>query len=524
MMRWLVLTALLMASSPTVAETVGKVVKVGLLIGNNRGAAGEVQLLYAHDDARKLAAVLSHHGGFRAEDLTVVLEGDAAEVRSALITINDRIRRLVQDGQREVVLFVYYSGHADSEALHLGDSQLPVAQLRKLVSGSAARFRVLVLDSCKSGNLTRVKGGRPVAPFQIDIRDELAGEGTVVITSSAFDEDAQESDRYRGSLFTHHFTSGLLGAADLTGDGQVSLTEVYRYAYEQTIKSTSRTWAGTQHPTYQYEIKGKGDIVLTRLSLDRQDEASLIFERPGAFLLLRDDEDGPVAAEIVADGPGRRLVLEPGTYFIRERRRDELREGTIELKPGRRHHISDWNFERIAYARLVRKGAGVRTLAHGPMIGYRFRGEILSGMGWMHLATLAYPLHLPWLTIEPRLSAGRSTTGNFAVSSATTEVDLVVSATYSFDLSWLTLAAGLELGGAYLGQRFVTDGAAPDRDQFSFLFGGIASASIALHRWVHMQVTAEALSYLLFRQNAQGDRVRETPLTYVVGLSLGTVF
>ena len=42
-----------------------------------------------------------------------------------------------------------------------------------------------MLDTCKSGSLTRVKGGRPTRPFAISVQDNLGSEGTVFITSSA---------------------------------------------------------------------------------------------------------------------------------------------------------------------------------------------------------------------------------------------------------------------------------------------------------------------------------------------------
>src|SRR4051812_37133854 len=87
---------------------------------------------------------------------------------------------------------------------------------RSLVRGSAATFRILAVDSCRSGALTRVKGGRP--PFDIRIDEHLSEQGLVLLTSSAADEDAQESDALRGSFFMHHFVSALLGAADADGE------------------------------------------------------------------------------------------------------------------------------------------------------------------------------------------------------------------------------------------------------------------------------------------------------------------
>ena len=72
--------------------------------------------------------------------------------------------------------------------------------------------------------LTRVKGGHG-APLRDSDRRAPFEQGLALLTSSAANEDAQESDALKGSFFTHHFVSALLGAADADGDGKVTLEE-----------------------------------------------------------------------------------------------------------------------------------------------------------------------------------------------------------------------------------------------------------------------------------------------------------
>lgn len=55
-----------------------------------------------------------------------------------------RLRSARTRPDTQIVLFVYYSGHADAEDLHLGESRLAVAEIAQLVRGSAADFRLLV--------------------------------------------------------------------------------------------------------------------------------------------------------------------------------------------------------------------------------------------------------------------------------------------------------------------------------------------------------------------------------------------
>src|SRR5204863_443943 len=140
----------------------------------------------------------------------------------------------------------------------LGTTSLELRELEQLVRGSAASFRLLILDACRSGALTRVKGGTPIPPFEIQLGERVAGEGAVFLTSSSASEDSQESDEIKGSFFTHALVSGLLGAADANSDGRVTLDETYRYAYDATLRASSRSLAGVQHPTFEYDVRGMG--------------------------------------------------------------------------------------------------------------------------------------------------------------------------------------------------------------------------------------------------------------------------
>jgi hypothetical protein len=520
------LLSLLATAGLGVGPARAEVKRVALIMAHHRGAQGETELLYAHEDARRLAEVLRRHGGFRAEDVVVLLEGTAEEARTALIALNDRVRQAVQGrGQAagdDVLLVVYYSGHADQDALHLGESRLSVRELRMLVSGSAARFRILILDACRSGGATRGKGGRPAPAFALELDDRLEAEGMAVIAATAADEDAQESDRLRGSIFSHHLISGLLGAADASGDGRVSLGEAYSYAYDQTVKASSRTLAGTQHPSYEFDTRGQGDPVLTDLAMSRADQALLVFDRPGDFLVLEGDQDGPVVAEVGVPGRGRRLALRPGRYFLRERAPGEIHEGTLALAPGQIFAVSGWSYTRLAYARQVRKGEGGPELAHGPACAYRMRGELLHGQGLAHGLQLGWPLALRWVSLTPRLAWVRSVSRNELVRAATDELQLGLEAAYTLDLSSLSLSAGVVLGGAWLHQsyenRASTPGRLPARDGPALLLGPGLWLGVELGAGLSLQAGVEALTYVLEEDGHDGPRLA-TPFTF--GLSLG---
>src|SRR5262249_52104640 len=273
----------------------------------------------------------------------------------------------------------------------------------QLVKGSAATVRLLILDACRAGSVTRMKGGRSRPPINVDIEEHLGGEGAVVLAATAATEDAQESDEIKGSFFTHSLLSGLIGAADSDGDGKVTLEEAYRYAYDATLRASSRTLAGVQHPSFRYDLRGQGGLVLTRVGADLRKRGVLRLPEGRSYLVLAGSSEGSVVAEVGVDDRSRRVDLREGRYFVRGRARDHLVEGVIEVVAGSDRPLEDRELRRIEYARLVRKGMSPRVAAHGPQVGYAARSGIVAGSSWCQGAYAAYPVELRRLTITPRV-------------------------------------------------------------------------------------------------------------------------
>ena len=95
----------------------------------------------------------------------------------------------------------------------------PTVRLRSSSSG------VGVFDACRGGSWTRSKGLTAAPAIELKAPFSLQSEGTVLFAASSGLESAHESDRLRGSFFTHHLVGGLLGAADISGDGVVTAPE-----------------------------------------------------------------------------------------------------------------------------------------------------------------------------------------------------------------------------------------------------------------------------------------------------------
>ncbi|KYF64355.1 hypothetical protein BE11_48470 [Sorangium cellulosum] len=510
-----VLVALVVAACAWVlawaAPAEARIERFAVLIGNNAGERGEVELRYAEDDAAKMYDVLKDLGGFPPANL-VLLRGEGAEtVRRTLITMNDRVRAAVSSPDTDVLYLVYYSGHADANALHLGPAPLSLTEFEQLVRGSAASARLLIVDSCRSGTLTRVKGGTSAPPFVIKLDQRLAGQGMVTLTSSSGNEDAQESDELKGSFFTHALVSGLLGTADADRDGAVSLEEAYRHAYESTLRATSRTWAGAQHPTFRYDLRGQGKLILTELPVHASLRGVLRFPLGRSYLVMRDSSEGPVAAEVGASDATRTLSLRPGRYFVRGRGPDFLLEGTVEAEAGQTVDVGDERLSRVTFARLVRKGGGVREIAHGPVAGYQFRTPILQGSSPCHGGFVGYGVELQHMGLATRLSACHSAFQNEHLTASNDDLGLDVRLSHAWDLPVVTLGVGVDLGLAVMRQRFETSGHAPDRHGLAGAFGAGAGANVDLVGGFYLGVEAAAQTYLFEQQRAGSEEGEIAP-------------
>lgn len=474
-----------------------EVVRYALVIGNDQGASGDAPLRFAQADARKVFAVLRELGEFHPENM-LLLEGRGAEdVQRVLISLNARIRAEASAG-RDAMLFVYYSGHADAEGLHLGGTALELALVERLVQGSPAAFRVLVLDACRSGALTRVKGGHVVPPFAVTLPGPSASEGVAFLTSSAANEDAQESDALSGSFFTHYLVSGLRGAADHDRDGAVSLEEVYTYAYQHTLRASSQTLYGAQHPTFRLDLKGHGAVPLTWLWRGTR-SARLSLPEDHDFLLFSQSELGPVIAEVGQRDVARTLALDAGRYFVRGRAADHLLEGVVDVAPGEEQRVDLTQLERVEYARLARKGGTERVRAHGPWLGYQARTPLWSGADLCQGIRGGYALDLAVLTLSAGAGFCRSGFENRLLSAHADETSLDLSAAHVFDLPVVSVALGATLGAGWLRQSFETRGRAPPRNGWVLFPGVLASLSTELG--AGFSIFAEGIGRLsVFRQ------------------------
>lgn len=462
MAAWACALSCTVVAWPTSAEAAGQR-RFGVVVGANRGEPGEVGLLYAERDAARMADVLTRFAGVEAEDLVLLRGAGLGDVERVLTKLRKRVEDAKTAGDESLV-FLYYSGHADAQAIHLGHERLPFEQAKALLDATGAQLRVMVVDACRSGELTRTKGAVPAAPFEIDADDRLSSEGTAVITSSAAGEDAQESDRLRGGVFTHHFVTGLLGAADASTDQRVTLSEAYRYAYLETLRTTSRA-RFVQHPTYSFQIRGREDLVLTRLT-STSGLGRLALDAPGTYLLLPTGGGGGggSVAELTA-AAGVRVLLEPGEYLVRRRTERAVFEGRATVAGGEVAHVRAGDLKRVPYGASVRKGYSPEDRVWGVVSSVGAGAARPTGLSPHMQSAIGVRADIAAASFEVRLRYDRATGGNDDVELTQNGLGLDLGVLRLFDLPGMTsaLGFGLRVGADAVLQSLESEGDAPDR-------------------------------------------------------------
>lgn len=285
--------------------------RFALIVGSNAGGAGTEDLRYAASDARAFSAVLLSFGGLAEEDQQLLTNPGRAMLSSAFDSMRRRMDAARKSEARTEFIF-YYSGHSDDEGLLLAGERYGYEELRDRIVAMASEVRLVVLDSCSSGAITRFKGGARSAPFLVDTANLT--EGQAFLTSSTAAEASQESDAIRSSFFSHSLVNALRGAADRDGDGKVSLNEAYQYSYEDTLSRTEKGAREAQHPAFDIRLTGTGNLILT----DLRNRTSRLILPQGVQgrIAIRDMADKLVVEMQKTRGRSMDIGLEPGAYAL----------------------------------------------------------------------------------------------------------------------------------------------------------------------------------------------------------------
>ncbi len=244
--------------------------KCALLIGSSEFQDPRLaRLVTPAGDINALAAVLRDPSIGAFDDVLTFANANSATIRL-------EVESFFEGRRPDDLLVLYYSGHgirndqgllflatADTRHDRLRATAIPAAFVTENMDSSRSKRQVLILDCCHSGAFAR--GAKGVTGERVGTKDvfEGSGYGRVVLTATDATQYAWEGDTVIGdpdhSVFTHHLIEGMrTGIADADGDGQITVDELYDYAFENVVGSTSRQTPG------KWSYRQQGALVIAK--------------------------------------------------------------------------------------------------------------------------------------------------------------------------------------------------------------------------------------------------------------------
>ena len=217
------------------------------MIGVSEYAEGLNSLPNAAKDIEAMKNVLQHPdmGGF--DEVKMLPNPDP-------LTMQEAIENLFSGRDKDDLALFFFSGHGvkdDSGRLYFttrltrktpkGDlvkaTAVPANFVQDIMSNSRCKRQVVILDCCFSGafaeGMTAKDGGAVV-----DVQNQLGGEGRAVLTSSTSTQYSFEQKGLNLSVYTHYIVEGIeTGAADLDGNGTISIENLHDYACRKVQES-----------------------------------------------------------------------------------------------------------------------------------------------------------------------------------------------------------------------------------------------------------------------------------------------
>jgi Caspase domain len=213
--------------------------------------------------------------GHDAEDLADVLRNPEIAGFDVTVKLNEphhvvgrAIGEFYHRRRRDDLTLLYFTGHGlkdDQGRLYLAMTDtrhdqllftgLSASRVNEAMESSRSHQNLLVLDCCYSGAFPA--GAKAKGDSQVHTLQRFEGRGRAVLTASDAIQYSFEGDKVTGegsgSVFTRYLVEGLTtGNADLDGDGNIALDELYAYVYEHVVEAEPR-----QHPKILEDVEGR---------------------------------------------------------------------------------------------------------------------------------------------------------------------------------------------------------------------------------------------------------------------------
>ncbi len=246
------LSSLLLTAIAASAAAPLPVERFAVVVANNQSLdEGVAALAYAVDDGAKYFELFQSLGiqtkllaAFSPEAARRFPAAAAAAVpptRTAVLSAVEQTFQQIglasQAGATTHFYFVF-TGHGNigpnrEGYVTLADARFRRSELyREVLARSPATFNHLILDACYAYFFVLKKGGpdkegdlREAVRAFLKAEDLASHPNTGVLLASSSSSETHEWSRWEAGIFSHELRSGLLGGADVDGDGRVTYAE-----------------------------------------------------------------------------------------------------------------------------------------------------------------------------------------------------------------------------------------------------------------------------------------------------------
>jgi hypothetical protein len=256
--------------------------KTALLIGVSQYDSDDLKPLpAAQGDIAAVETVLRDRTLGNFDLVTLLPNPDLSQLHDAIATLFD-------DCKADDLVLLYFSGHGVTDEtgnfyftnrttrktpqgrLNKG-TVTPASFVHDLMENCYSDRQVIILDCCHSGAFgmtARDTGGT------IDFERQLGGKGRIILTSSAATEYSFERQGEELAIYTRYLVEGIrTGAADIDGDGFISVNELHDYVRDQVRKA-----APAMRPE-RYVFQDGEKILLAAAPRDPQKEFRQLVEQ-----------------------------------------------------------------------------------------------------------------------------------------------------------------------------------------------------------------------------------------------------
>jgi uncharacterized caspase-like protein/peptidoglycan/xylan/chitin deacetylase (PgdA/CDA1 family) len=259
------------AEKPVVSTDYGN--SWAVIIGID-GYAKWPKLQYAVRDAQGVRQTLIGKFGFAA-DHVVSLENGEATRNNILAAFHDK---LAHGGVgRNDRIFVFFAGHGatrklssgrdlgyivpvDSDPNQFATDAIPMTEIQNIAESLAAKHVLFVMDACYSG-LGLTRGGTSAY-----LKENARRIGRQMLTAGGTDQLVADGGPNGHSIFSWTLLQGLMGKADLNGDGLITATELAAYVAPAVSAVSQQTPAfgslpGSEGGDFVFELPSETEFL-----------------------------------------------------------------------------------------------------------------------------------------------------------------------------------------------------------------------------------------------------------------------